>query len=236
MNIIHSCPEKNAPISWVTVEPPNTATSCVIWLHGLSDTAYGILPMYEHLKFAKKETTRFVFPHAPKIPLTIERGQMMRGWFDITDMSLIEHPDIVGLEGSISHIHFVINAQRQQGIPASNIIIAGFSQGGVMALYSGLSFSKKLGGILAVSSYLPENRLPKTCHLSNQNTPIQLYHGNNDPIVPIGLGKRVSQELQGARYPVSWNSYAMGHWVCYELIDDFDHWLAQRLEACDDST
>jgi len=218
------------PLERITVEPKDTATSCVIWLHGLGDSGAGFAPIVPVLSLPENHGIRFIFPHAPEQAVTINQGYVMRSWYDIKSMDLHNRADMDGVLASEILVQALIQEQIDSGIAAKNIVLAGFSQGGVLSLFTGLRFEQSLAGILALSCYLPTaDKLPEQCHSANVATPILQNHGERDEVVPISAGKMANTLLTAANYQVTWQSYPMEHSVLPEQLADISAWLQARL-------
>jgi phospholipase/carboxylesterase len=218
------------PLARVTVEPKSTATSCVIWLHGLGDSGDGFAPIVPVLNLPKNHGIRFIFPHAPEQAVTINQGYVMRSWYDIKSMDLHNRADMAGVLESEQAIHALIQQQIDSGIAANKIVLAGFSQGGVISLFTGLRYRKALAGIMALSCYLPTaDKLPDNCHIANKQTPILQNHGEQDDVVPMSSGKMANQLLIDAGYNTKWQSYRMPHSVLPEQLSDISAWLVNTL-------
>jgi phospholipase/carboxylesterase len=218
------------PLARVTVEPKSTATSCVIWLHGLGDSGDGFAPIVPVLNLPKNHGIRFIFPHAPEQAVTINQGYVMRSWYDVKSMDLHNRADMEGVLASEKAIHVLIQQQIDSGIPADKIVLAGFSQGGVVSLFTGLRFPQKLAGILALSCYLPTaDKLPDNCHTANKQTPILQNHGEQDDVVPISSGVMANKLLIDAGYHATWQAYRMPHSVLPEQLSDISAWLVNTL-------
>jgi phospholipase/carboxylesterase len=216
----------------ITIEPKSPATSCVIWLHGLGDSGAGFAPIVPVLALPENHGIRFVFPHAPEQAVTINQGYVMRSWYDIKSMDLHNRADIEGVLTSEKRVKDLIQEQIDSGIPAKKIVLAGFSQGGVLSLFTALRFEHSLAGILALSCYLPTaDKLPEQCHSANADTPILQNHGEQDGVVPISAGKIANDLLNAAKYNVTWKSYPMEHSVLPEQLADISLWLQARLLA-----
>lgn len=214
----------------ITIEPNISATSCVIWLHGLGDSGEGFSPIVPMLGLPKNHGIRFVFPHAPEQAVTINQGYVMRSWYDIKSMDLHNRADMSGVLTSEKRVQALIQEQIDSGIAANNIVLAGFSQGGVLSLFTGLRYHLPLAGILALSCYLPvADALPEACHSANADTPILQNHGEHDDVVPVSAGKMANQLLRAAQYNVVWQSYLMAHSVLPEQLNDISKWLQARL-------
>lgn len=219
-----------SPLERVTIEPKKTATACVIWLHGLGDSGNGFAPVVPVLGLPQDHAIRFIFPHAPEQPVTINQGHVMRSWYDIKSMDLHNRADMTGVLASEKRVQALIQEQVDLGIPASSIVLAGFSQGGVLSLFAGLRYPEKLAGIMALSCYLPTaDKLPEQCHSANKTTAILQNHGEQDDVVPMSAGQMAHQLLQADGYDVTWKSYRMPHSVLQEQLADISVWLQARL-------
>jgi len=213
-------------VSCIEIEPQQTAQKSVIWLHGLGADGSDFVPIVPELKLPASMNIRFIFPHAPTIPVTINNGYEMRAWYDILGLNRESQVDIRGINQSVAIIEKLIKKETARGIPSQHIVLAGFSQGAVMALSTGLRFNERLGGILALSGYLPLAEQTLTdANIANRQTPIFIAHGTEDMVVPHAYGKAAYMALKQANYPVSWHSYAMPHSVCAEEILDISKWL-----------
>jgi len=198
----------------IVIEPQTTATACVIWLHGLGDSGAGFAPVVPVLGLPVNHSIRFIFPHAPEQAVTINGGYVMRSWYDIKSMDLHDRADIQGVMSSEKAVQQLIHEQIAQGISADNIILAGFSQGGVMSLFTGLRFNQGLAGIIALSCYLPGGEhLPEQLADENRATPILQHHGEQDDVVPLFAGKMAHDALIAANYQSNWRTYPMAHSV-----------------------
>jgi len=218
------------PLERITIEPNLPATACVIWLHGLGDSGAGFSPIVPELGLPKNHAVRFIFPHAPEQAVTINQGYVMRSWYDIKSMVLHNRADIDGVLESEVKVRALIAEQITGGIPASNIVLAGFSQGGVMSMFTGLRYPEKLAGIMALSCYLPNaDALPAQLSAANSNTEILQQHGDNDDVVPLSAGKMANKLLNEKNYPVKWQTYPMAHSVHPTQIRDIANWLVARL-------
>ncbi len=217
-------------LDYIQVDPPATATAAVIWLHGLGDSGQGFAPIVPELKLPKNHGVRFLFPHAPYRKITINNGYEMRGWYDIKSMDMNNRADETGVRESAVQVTELIEQQVASGIPAENIVLAGFSQGGVIALHLGLRYPQKLAGILAMSTYMsvPE-KLANEAHKSNQQTPILMQHGNQDDVIPISAGEQAKAKLTSLNYQVDWQEYPMPHSVHPKQIKEIARWLTSRL-------
>lgn len=215
----------------ITIEPTSMATSCVIWLHGLGDSGAGFSPIVPVLKLPEDHQIRFVFPHAPKQAVTINQGAITRSWYDIKSMDLHNRADMKGVLESEEAVHGLIQEQIDAGISYDKIVLAGFSQGGVVSLFTGLRYPKKLAGILAMSCYLASaDKLPEQLSTANQQTPILQQHGQQDDVVPMDAGVVANKLLLDAGYPSQWQTYPMPHSVILEQLADISVWLQTVLK------
>lgn len=210
----------------ICIEPTKTAQFSVIWLHGLGADGNDFASIVPQLRIPEYMPIRFIFPHAPAMPVTINQGYKMPAWFDIYDIDLSSRADKEGVKRSTAEIHKLIDHEVQRGIPSDHIILAGFSQGSVIAFYSGLTYPSPLAGIVALSGLLPHaEELIASASPANQQIPIFIAHGTMDNIVPIKLGELSYQALVAAGYEVSWHTYPMAHSVCMEEISDISGFI-----------
>lgn len=217
-------------MEYIEINPTSSPTHTIIWLHGLGADGHDFEPMAQELVFPASIQIRYLFPHAPIIPITINNGYKMRGWFDIYDLTRLQHFDEIGISQSVDGISQLIQQEINRGIPSNHIILAGFSQGAVIALTAGLTVSSPLAGIIALSGYLPNaEKVLEKRNLANHDIPIFLAHGTRDAVVPFTLGELTLQALRQAQLPITWRSYSMEHSVCKEEIVDINHWLLQQL-------
>ena len=214
----------------IVIEPNGEAGACVIWLHGLGADGHDFEPIVPELNLPAGHGIRFVFPHAPYMPVTINQGYVMRAWYDILSMDIAETQDEAGIRRSSEQLRALIEQQIQAGIDPKRIVLAGFSQGGAIALHTALRFEQPLAGLMALSTYLPlENQLAAERNDANKAIPIFMAHGTRDPIVPHALGVQTRRVLKDLDYAVEWHEYAMEHSVCLEEIGDIGRWLQARL-------
>lgn len=220
------------PLEFLTLETNSQPDSAVIWLHGLGADGNDFKAIVPSLNLAPSSAIRFIFPHAPVRPVTINDGMPMRAWYDILEMTLERKVDMANIEESVSQITQLIEQQIALGIASERILIAGFSQGGVIAYQVGLLGKYKLAGIMALSTYLADAKLiPNAQDSINGKTPILIHHGTQDPVVPYELAVRANQELEGKGYQIEKASYPMPHSVCPEQVLDISRWLQANLEA-----
>jgi phospholipase/carboxylesterase len=211
----------------VTVETgPNPAFS-IIWLHGLGADGHDFEPLVPELLEKRTPPLRFVFPHAPVRPVTINNGYEMRAWYDIVGIDRRSAEDFDGMTASAAAVDSLVRQENARGVPTGRIAIAGFSQGGAMALHLATRHAEKFAGVIALSCYLPMSRELATRSPANQGTPIFMAHGTQDPVVPYPLGDESHQLLKAAGYPVEWHAYPMGHALCEPEVSDLRAWLAR---------
>jgi phospholipase/carboxylesterase len=207
------------------------ARASVIWLHGLGADGYDFQPIVPELRLAADAGVRFVFPHAPVRPVTLNGGMSMRAWYDLYGLGEGFPQDVEGLRQSAGRVRALVQREIERGVDARRIVLAGFSQGGAVALYAGLRHPEPLAGIMGLSTYLPDHlSLADERSDANAATPIFLAHGSRDPVLPFDLGDRTRGLLEDAGYPVEWHAYAMEHQVCLEEIGDIAAWLTRVLE------
>ena len=210
----------------VEIEPGEAATHAIIWLHGLGADGNDFAPLVPHL--TPPTAVRFVFPHAPQIPVTINGGMRMPAWYDILNMSIDREVDEAQLRASASAVHQLIEREIERGIAAENIILAGFSQGGAVAYEAALTYTKPLCGLLALSTYLATKDSIKL-NSANKSLPILVQHGKQDPIVPESLGAQAYTWLQQQGYAVNYQTFNMQHQVCAEQVQAINTWLQEVL-------
>ncbi|WP_028081196.1 alpha/beta hydrolase [Solimonas soli] len=214
----------------VTLEPERPAQAAVIWLHGLGADGNDFVPLIPELDLPRDAAIRFVFPHAPVRPVTLNGGLPMRAWYDIAGLSVDQKQDAAGIRASQQRVLGYIAAQRAAGIADARIVLAGFSQGGAVTLHSGLRLERPIAGLMALSAYLPlHETLADEATSAGLATPIFIAHGKHDPIVPYAWGESTAQGLAERGYDVRWHRYAMAHEVCEEEIADIGAFLRERL-------
>ncbi len=211
-------------------EPHNPANQCIIMLHGLGASGEDFVDISAQLTFPENSHMRFVFPHAPIRSITINNHFKMPAWYDIKNLENLREEDKAGIVTSQQAINQLIQQQRKQGIAAEKIFLAGFSQGGAMALFTGLRYPEKLGGIIGLSTYLPfVDNIANDIHPNNCQTPVLMAHGSQDTIVPLQLGKHSFIQLKQLGLPVQWHEYPMAHQVCFEELSHLNKWLVNLL-------
>lgn len=214
----------------ITIEPAKTATSCVIWLHGLGDSGAGFAPVVPFLNLPENHNIRFVFPHAPEQAVTINGGFVMPAWYDIINDDLHNRADMHGVLKSECVIQALLQEQIDSGISSKNIILIGFSQGGVLSLFTGLRYQHKLAAIIGLSCYLPiKDELPTQLSVANKSTPIIQQHGELDDVVPVLSGKMANDLIQNAGYKTQWKTYSMGHSVLPEQLENIGDLISNHL-------
>jgi phospholipase/carboxylesterase len=209
----------------IFIEPENNAEFAIIWLHGLGADGHDFVPIVPELKLGDV-AIRFIFPNAPIRPVTINNGIPMPAWYDIRGMDIADKEDSVGMQASHSYLQSLIDQEIDKGIPAGNIIVAGFSQGGAVALYTTLRFSQPLAGCMALSTYLPfmsKSKEEKSTHSSD--TPIFWGHGTQDTVVPLDLGETSKEHLTDLGFNIRSYTYPMPHSVCAEEVIDISRWI-----------
>jgi phospholipase/carboxylesterase len=220
----------SSPLETIQIETAPNPTVSVIWLHGLGADGSDFVPIVREIALDGLPAIRFVFPHAPTMPVTVNGGYVMRAWYDILGVDLAKREDENGLRKSQAAVEQLIEAEKARGIPAARIVLAGFSQGCAMTLQTGLRHPEKLAGLLCLSGYLPiHTTLESERHAANAGTPIFLAHGRGDPVIPIDRAERSRDLLVSLGYPVEWHEYLMQHSVCQEEVDDIGAWLRRIL-------
>ena len=219
----------------IEIETGKNPTAAVIWMHGLGADGNDFVPIVNELDLSGAPPTRFVFPHALQRPVTINNGFVMRAWYDVTLGDLEGHSrraDERGVRESQAQITALIEREEKRGVAAERIVLAGFSQGGAVALQTGLRFPRKLAGMMALSTYLPlAESLPAEAAPANRQTPIFMAHGLYDPVIPLMMGAGSMTVLTGLGYAVEWRQYPMPHSVCPDEVEDIGAWLRKVLIA-----
>jgi phospholipase/carboxylesterase len=214
----------------VEIETGANPTGAVIWLHGLGADGHDFEPIVPELVRPGERALRFVFPHAPIRPVTLNGGFAMRAWYDIVSLERRGPEDEAGIRASQATVEALIRRENARGIATSRIVLAGFSQGGSVALFAGTRYAEKLAGIMGLSCYLLlAGQLAAERSSANQATPIFLAHGLEDPIVAPILGEQARTALVAAGYSVEWHSYPMPHSVCPQEVADIAQWLRRLL-------
>ena len=211
----------------------STPQAAVIWMHGLGADGHDFEAIVPELRLPPSLAVNFVFPNAPMQPVTINNGHVMRAWYDVAFGDLegrSRRPDEAGVRASIAHIERLIEREAARGVPSERIAIAGFSQGGAIALATGLRHARRLAGIMALSTYLPLGEsLPAEAAEANRQVPVFFAHGTVDPVIPIEMASASVERLQALGYPVEWHEYRMPHSVHPQEVADIRDWLVRVL-------
>ena len=218
-----------ALLTHIALESGKQPKHSIIWLHGLGADGNDFVPLVDELNLPA--SVRFIFPHAPQRPVTINGGYVMRAWYDIAGQTIDAKQDVSGISTSQAAIEALIAQEIEQGIPNKNIFLAGFSQGGAIALHTALRQVIPLGGVLALSTYLPLSETTMNeAQPTSKITPIFMAHGNDDPIVPYSLGITSRDALLNLGYNVEWHEYNMQHSICEQELRDIEAWLSVRFQ------
>jgi phospholipase/carboxylesterase len=222
----------NALLDAVVRETGPSPAWTIVWLHGLGADGHDFEPIVPELVRRDWPALRFVFPHAPVRPVTINNGVRMRAWYDIRDMDLANRADEAGVDESVAQVEALIARENARGIPSGRIVLAGFSQGGAITLAAGLRRREPLAGLVALSTYLPAPQQAATRMQEAARTqPVFFAHGTQDPVVPFQAGQYSAGLLQKLGFAVDWHHYPMAHQVCAEEIGHLGDWLSRRLSA-----
>ncbi len=220
------------PLETVEVEPRAPADAAVVWMHGLGADGHDFESLVPELRLEASPAVRFVFPHAPIRPVTINGGHRMRAWYDIAGFDRGAPQDEAGIRRSAEALGALLRRERERGIPAERIVLAGFSQGGAMALFLGPRWPERLGGVVALSTYLPlGGSLAGEAHPANAAVPVFMAHGSFDPVVPLQAGEASRERLRSLGYDVDWRSYPMPHSLCAQEVEDLREFLLRALPA-----
>lgn len=214
----------------VELETGSNPGASVIWLHGLGADGHDFEPMVPELVGRNDRPLRFVFPHAPVRPITLNNGYPMRAWYDIAGIDRHSRQDEEGIRSSADAVRALIKRENQRGVPTDRIVLAGFSQGGAMAVFTGTRHPERVAGIIGLSCYaVLADSFDAERTAANQATPLFLAHGTSDPMIDSRLGEESRRRLESAGYPVEWHTYPMPHSVCPEEIADIGAWLRRVL-------
>ena len=218
------------PTPPIEIETAPQPTASVIWLHGLGADGRDFVPIVPELRLPSDLAIRFVFPHAPHRPVTINRGYVMRAWYDIAETEFGRREDEAGIRESEQAVRALIQCETERGVASERIVLAGFSQGGAVVLHTGLRLPQRLAGIMALSTYLPlADTLKAEAHPANADVPIFMAHGTDDPIIPLALGESSADLLTRRGANLEWRTYEMEHSVCLDEIQDIAGWLTRVL-------
>lgn len=212
----------------IQIETKPNPTASVIWLHGLGASGHDFEPVVPELGLPEDAAVRFIFPHAPNLPVTINGGMTMPAWYDIKAMDIDRVVDTDQLMASSDAVAKLVDREIERGVSSENIVIAGFSQGGAVAYELGLSYPKRLAGIIALSTYFATAKTVEVSEV-NRGIPIKVYHGTFDPMVPESLGRRSVDALKEMGFEPSYQTYPMEHSVCMEEIVDIGKFLREHV-------
>jgi phospholipase/carboxylesterase len=214
----------------VELETAPSPTASVIWLHGLGADGNDFVPIVPELGLPPALALRFIFPHAPVRAVTINNGMRMRAWYDIAATDLNNRADITGVRQSRDQVEALIAREKARGVAPARIVLAGFSQGGAIALYAGLRHAERLAGILALSTYLVQvDKLPAEAAAVNRDAPIFMAHGTLDPVVRFEWGLASRRAIEANGNPVEWHQYPIEHSLCLEEVRAIGAWLGKAL-------
>jgi len=202
----------------------------IIWLHGLGADGHDFAPIVPELVRPGWPALRFVFPHAPVRPITINNGVPMRGWYDIVGMDFRSRADMDGVRASVVELDALIDREIERGVPAEHIFLAGFSQGGAVILTAALQRTAPLAGLIALSTYLPEAETARRADTAVQ-VPVFMAHGTQDPVIPLQIAEHSAAAVRAMGLELQWQSYAMAHQICAEELTALGDWLQARLQA-----
>ena len=219
-----------ANVETIEVETGKQPTGSIIWMHGLGADGHDFEPIVPELARPNERALRFIFPNAPVRPVTINGGYAMRAWYDIIGIDRHSAQDETGIRASDALVRALIERENGRGVPTERIVLAGFSQGGAMALMTGTRYPEKLAGVMALSCYmLLATKFEAERSAANRTTPIFIAHGTQDPVVPLQLGEDTRQVLEKSGYAIEWHTYPMPHSVCPEEVADIAAWLRRVL-------
>ena len=216
----------------IEIETAPNPDAAVVWMHGLGADGHDFEPIVPELRLAATTRIRFVFPHAPLRPVTINQGHVMRAWYDIRALAGMRREDEAGVRQSARQIEALIARERQRGIPAERLVLAGFSQGGAMALHTGLRHPERLAGVMALSCALPlADTVEAEAAPANRAVPIFWAHGVHDPMIPLAMAEQSRAQLAALGYAIEWHQYAIPHSVSAQEIAEIARWLGRVLGA-----
>jgi len=216
----------------IEIETAASPGASIIWMHGLGADGHDFVDVVPKLGLPARPGVRFVFPHAPMRPVTINGGYVMRAWYDIRDDGGVRREDAAGVRASQKAIEALIAREKERGVAAAAIVLAGFSQGGAMAIHTALRHPDRLAGVMALSCSLPlAEALAAEAAPANRDVPIFMAHGTHDPMIPMARALRARETLAGLGYRLEWHEYPMPHSVCREEIRDISAWLATVLPS-----
>ncbi|HLW24143.1 MAG TPA: alpha/beta hydrolase-fold protein [Steroidobacteraceae bacterium] len=221
--------QERPSLETIEVETAPSPQAAVIWLHGLGADGHDFEPVVPQLVRGRERAWRFVFPHAPVQAVTINGGMRMRAWYDIRGLERTATEDLEGFQRSDASVRALIEREAARGIPSSRVVLAGFSQGGAVALYSGLRYPQRLAGLMALSCYLPLRGALHECTEANAGVRIFMAHGLSDGVLPLALGAASRRALEARGYAVEWHQYPMAHSVCPAELEDIREFLFRVL-------
>jgi phospholipase/carboxylesterase len=214
------------------IETAPDPDAAVVWMHGLGADGHDFEPIVPELRLPATARVRFVFPHAPLRPVSINQGHVMRAWYDVRALAGVRREDEAGVRQSARQIEALLARERERGIAPRRIVIAGFSQGGAMALHVGVRYPDRLAGILALSCYLPlADALDAERSPANRDVPIFWAHGLHDPMIPLAMAEQGREQVAARAYQIEWHQYPIPHSVSAEEIADVARWLERVLAA-----
>ena len=229
-HVVHTSPMHAPLLDAVEISPPGPARAAILWLHGLGADGHDFEPLIPQLGIVEELGVRVILPHAPRRAVTINGGMVMPAWYDILGPDFRQGQDSAGIRSSELQLRALIEREIDRGIAPERILLAGFSQGGAVALHTGLRYPHPLAGILVLSAYLPlADTLQAEAAAANSAVPLMMGHGTQDPVVPLPLAEQSRDLLQQQGYSVAWHTYAMAHAVCPEELLDIRAWLMDRL-------
>ncbi|MES2604726.1 MAG: carboxylesterase [Pseudomonadota bacterium] len=211
----------------VEIEPATSAKASVIWLHGLGADGHDFEPIVPALKIPAAMAVRFILPHAPSLPVTVNNGIVMPAWYDIIRFGEEREFNRAQLEASANAVHALIEREIERGVPANRIVLAGFSQGGAVCYHAALTYAQRLGGVLGLSTYFPTHDLP--ANAAQAGLPIMICHGTVDMVVPMVMGRNSVRHLETYGLSPEYKAYHMAHQVCPEEIDDIAGFIRKCL-------
>jgi phospholipase/carboxylesterase len=216
----------NSLLESIEINPPGAVRGSVIWLHGLGADGRDFEPLIRQWDLVQQHGIRFILPHAPVRPVTMNGGMAMRAWYDLAGIKVDMPEDAAGIQASRQQLEALIRRENERGIPAGAIVLAGFSQGGAMVLHTGLRYRQRLAGILALSCYLPlAATLENQKSVEQREIALRMDHGDSDPVVPIQLAHLSRDAIQAAGFKVAFNTYPMAHSLCPEQASSIYPWL-----------
>ena len=214
------------PLETVEIETGRAPGAAVVWLHGLGADGHDFEPVVPELGLPPDLAVRFVFPHAPPQPVTLNGGMVMRAWYDVYGLDGPRREDEAGIRAAQTRVEALLAREKARGVPARRLVLAGFSQGGAIALQAGLRHPERLAGVLALSCYLPlAGALAAEAHAANRDVPLFMAHGAWDPMIPLAHARGSRDVLTDLGYAVEWREYPMPHAVCAEELTDIGAWL-----------